>query len=255
MFTKVIKAIPGTIGLIASIITIYLLFFQDDKIKLEVTSDTCELTKLPKITGLDVSFKYNDSIVTNLWSVKFGIKNQGYKTLVGMGDKKDLVTDSLKIYLQDSLNILSINKQNENFPSQMIITDSNYVYLLFKQWRNNEYVEFICFCEYFGTKTPTVFIDDRDIIKSSISYSTLVSKNEKKRLIDYFPFGIKQFLKWTITLMIILVSIKSVFSIRKGLKSGTNKEPISITAKIVAIFLWILITLITATPLLWIIQL
>lgn len=68
-----------------------------------------------------------------------------------------------------------------------------------------------------------------------------------KKIIDYLPKGLANFLKWPIVFTIFIMSIASIIQIRKQLKTIQG-----IGIKIFTFIAWLIIVLIFALPLLWI---
>jgi len=247
--------IAGAASIFGLLIAGYYQFIYEDKIIIEVkTIDAVELTSLPKIDGLRATFEFNDTTVTNLWKIRFYISNKGNKTIIGQGDRKDLLSDGLPLYLRDSISILSIMTNDKNFPVE-IRNQKNYLTLNFKQWKAGEYLEVIGYIENFKKAEPIIFIDDRDIIESQIVFTKYepVEKELKAKLIDNLPKGVQNFIKWLIILTIIVLDILSIFTIRKELKKDEMQN--SRAVAIMAFILWMIVTVLFTTPLLWILEL
>jgi hypothetical protein len=247
--------IAGAASIFGLLIAGYYQFIFKEKISLEVkTIDVVELTSLPKIDGLITTFEFNDTTVTNLWKIRFYISNKGNKSLIGQGDRKDLLTTGLPLYIRDSISILSIVINDKNFPVE-IINNKNYLTLDFKQWKVGEYLEIIGYIENFKKTEPNVFIDDRDIIESEIVFTKYepVEKQVKAKLIDKLPSGMQEILKWLIILTIIILDFWSIFAIRKELKKDDMQN--SRAVAFMAFIIWLIATVIFTTPLLWILEL
>ena len=192
--------------------------------------------------------------ITSLWKIRFYVSNKGNKTIIGQGDRKDLLTNGLPLYLRDSILILSIQTNDKNFPVE-IKNQKNYLTLEFKQWNPGEYLEVIGYIENFKKTEPKIFIDDRDIIKSEIVFTKYepVEKKLKAKLIDNLPKGLQNFIKWLIIITIIIMDIWSIFAIRKELKKDEMQN--SRAVSIMAFIIWLIATVIFTTPLLWILEL
>lgn len=256
---KIVKIIfvyiAGAASIFGLLLAGYYQFIYEEKISLEVkTIDVIELTSLPKIDGLKASFEYNDTTVTNLWKMRFYISNVGTKSIIGQGDRKDLLTDGLPLYIQDSISILLIKSKDKNFPIE-IKNNKNHLTLEFKQWKVGEYTEVIGYVENYKIGEPSVYIDDRDIIESEILFSKYepIDKEVKAKLIDSLPEGLQSFIKWMIILTIAVLDIWSIFAIRKELKKDEIQN--SRAVAILAFVFWLIITVIFTTPLLWIFEL
>ena len=122
---------------------------------------------------------------------------------------------------------------------------SNRLYI--PQWRPDEYVEITVISE--GPSAPNLKISDREIVDSEITYSTYSPKTDmsNKKMIDYLPKGIADFLKWSIVIAIIVLSIVSIVQFRKQFKTIPG-----VGTKIFTLIAWLIIVIIFASPLLWI---
>lgn len=253
-FLKIIFVyIAGAASIFGLLIAGYYQFFYEEKIKLDVqTIDVTELTALPKIEGLNATFEFQDSVVKNLWKIRIYVSNNGNKNIIGQGDRKDLLSNGLPIYLKDSVSILSILPNDKNFPVS-IKNNNSFITLEFKQWKVGEYIEIIGYVENFKDSEPILFIDERDIIDSEIIFSKFepIEKTVKAKIIDSLPIGLQNFLKWAIILTIIFMDIWAIFAIRKELKKDDSSRAITV----IAFIIWFIATMIFTTPLLWIIEL
>jgi hypothetical protein len=254
-FIKIVFVyIAGAASIFGLLIAGYYQFIYEEKITIEVkTIDVLELTSLPKIDGLQATFQFKDTTVTNLWKIRFYISNKGNKTIIGQGDRKDLLSSGLSVYLKDSVSIISITAKNRNFPID-ISNNKNQLKLDFKQWKVGEYLEIIGYVENFDQNTPSVFMDDRDIIESEIIFSNYepIEVKDQAKIIDRLPKGLQNLLQWFIILTIVTLDIWSIFLIRKELKTGEMKN--SKTIAILGFVIWLVLTILFTTPLLWILE-
>jgi hypothetical protein len=164
-------------------------YFQKDIIKMEVKSiDKTQLTYLPDIEGLTVEYRYQDSIVENLWKMRYVISNVGSKTIIGKGDIKNILMENLCIGFSDSVRILSVIIDEKNFDISILNAIDNSLELDFKQWKQSEFIDITAIVENFGANSPFITIDEQDIIDSNVIISEYKpTENTNKKILDYLP--------------------------------------------------------------------
>lgn len=233
-------------------LTIYFQFIHKDVVKLEVKSiDKVQLTNTHNIEDLTIKYLYQDSIeVNNIWKIRYVISNIGSKTIIAKGNNNNILHECLPIIIKDSVKILSLNIESD-FP---ITTrqENNTILLDFKQWKESEYIDIVALVENKVNVNPFVSIDERDIIDAKINYSEYkpTEINENKKIIDYLPKGVANFLKWAIAIIIIIMDIVAIWAINKQFKEDINIK----SSKFVGVFtfiIWLIITILFSTPLLW----
>lgn len=247
--------IAGLASIAGIAFTVYTQLIHKDEIKIEVKSlDKSQLTQIPDIKGLKVNYTYQDSVVQNLWKVRYFISNIGEKTIVSVGAHKNILDENLSLIFRDlfgdSLKVLSININETNFPVS-IFKDTNRFSFDFKQWKSGEFIDMVAIVESFSSTEPSIWIDERDIMDSRIIYSEY-KPNEievNKKFIDYFPKGFAIFFKWLMVITIIVMDIVAIFAINKQFKEDPNLKG---SIKLFSFFLWLFITVIFSLPLLWI---
>jgi len=124
------------------------------------------VTNLPKVKDLIVEFKYNDSIIKNLWRVKYFVKNTGTKTIIGEGNLKNIIPSNIPLKFKNISKTFSLYITGNNFPIKIINQKSGQYFLEFKQWKKNEYFEIEGLVETTNNKAPEIEIDARDIIEA-----------------------------------------------------------------------------------------
>jgi len=233
--------------------TIYFQFIHKDIIEIEVkTIDRIQLTKDLNIENLATKYLYLDSVeVNNLWKIRYVISNIGSKTIIARGNIKNILYDNLSISIKDTIRILAVNIEQTNFPISILKYDSNMVFLDFKQWKPTEYIDITAIIENFSESEPSFSIDERDIVDSKITYSEYrpSEMRDNKKLINYLPKGLANFLKWTILVVIIIIDIITIWAIDKQLKEDNNT--LDIATRIIAFFFWLILAIIFSLPLLW----
>jgi len=255
---KSVKSILGyLLGIITILsfgITIYLQFIHEDIVEMEVkTIDKTQLTNVPDTDGLTVRYRYQDSIVNNLWKIRYVISNIGTKTIIAEGINKNILSKNLHIAFNDSVKILSVNIDKANFPISAHNDFENIITLNFKQWKKTEFIDIVVIIENFTKTDPFIFLDERDIIDSKVVFSEYKpnERNDKKKLIDYLPKGLATFLKWSIVSVICIMDILAIIAINKQLKEDLNINS-SKWIKMLTFIIWLIITIIFSIPLLWI---
>jgi len=245
---KLLTVLSVIVCLILAGFFVYDRWIKPERLELEIKKiDTTQLTTLPKIHGLSASFYFNDSLVTNLWRVKYVLTNIGSKTIVGEGSLKTVIGDNLRLKFKNPVSIYNIQISNENFPISLKGDK-----FLFKQWRATEYVEIIAFVESKGKSAPEIQLDERDLIDGRITYTTFVTNDNlnETKLIDYMPDWLKSALKWIITFVIVFSFFGLFWTVREQQKKdGTGKDS---STKIITVIIVVVFWLIFATPLLWI---
>lgn len=229
------------------IITVYQ-FTKTDKIEIEIkTIDKTQLTKTPDIDALTVEYKYQDSIVKNLWKMRYVILNVGSKTIIGKGDNKNIILENLSISFNDSVKILSVYIGEKNFP--VIILDDKIdknLNLNFKQWKKSEFIDITVIVENLGIHPPVVTIDERDIIDSKIIYSKFNPNelNDKRKKIDYLPKGVSNVLVWVIIFVYIFSILFAII--------GTISNNFTKTERTTTFFIVLFAIMLYLLPLLWV---
>ncbi|MGK0391486.1 MAG: hypothetical protein ACI94Y_004251 [Maribacter sp.] len=68
-----------------------------------------------------------------MWKVRFSIKNTGNKTLIGKGDSKDILEDTLKLFIGEGFRVINIEQQGQNSSINVERIDNQNFHLDFKQ--------------------------------------------------------------------------------------------------------------------------
>lgn len=233
------------IGVIIAGVGVYYQAFYKERIALDIERVTSTLLTRPlNIEGLKVSYTYHDTInVEKLWQTTFVVRNTGSKTILGEGfDGKNIRNTHIPILIDNCTQLLSATISNCN---NNAILMNNRLYI--PQWRPDEYVEITVISE--GPNAPNLKISDREIVDSEITYSIYSPKPDmsNKKMIDYLPKGVADFLKWSIVITIVIMSVVSIVQFRKQLKTIPG-----VSTKIFTLIAWLIIVIIFALPLLWI---
>lgn len=137
----------------------------------ELTIEERRNIPINKIYGNNFSIYYLDSIkVENKYSViEYRITNTGNTTILGFGDKSDILTEMNRLPITD--NNSSDLKLIQLMPNRIAeIDDKNR--LTFKQWKPKEFIDLICISE----NDSTININDRDIKDTNILYKKTDNK-------------------------------------------------------------------------------
>jgi hypothetical protein len=231
---KYIGWMAAIVTIVAGLIGIYFAL-HEKQIKLDIQTVNSEnLTAHETVQNLSIKYYYLDSIeVNNLWKTKWIIRNVGDKTIVGTGSENQLLNDGLPLHFKNKCRVLSLDITSSS--NDAILKNQK---LLFKQWRRDEYVELTAFIE--SNNQPDIYISDRDIIDSEISYSTYTSKREYNSIADHLPIWLNKTLK-------VIYLVLCVFMILAGILTFcTNIGDKSSKIAVIILFLFMMI------PIIWI---
>jgi hypothetical protein len=247
-FFKIMRIIATITTITAAAIGIYQ-FLSEDKIKIEVmVIDKMELTKIPDVEDLTAKHMYKDSVVKDLWKISYIIRNISSKTIIAKGSSKNTITEILPVSFKDSVKVLSVKIEANNFPIIIADTNDNFITLDFKQWKQSEYVYITAIIQNFNKTEPSMIIDDRDIIDSEVIHSDYksIQINKNRKAIEYLaPFpAFVAFLKAGAIGSILGIVIAIIILVIESLKVKKIK-------KIELIFLLITMAL-ALSSLLWI---
>jgi hypothetical protein len=246
------------IGSLASILAlcffIYFQFINESEAVLEITTTSKEeLTRIPTDNNLKVQYTFNGDTVTNLWKVKFEIKNIGGKTIIGK-ENVGILSEHLPIKFGKDNVVFGVEISEMNFPVELIKMDSLNYGFSFKQWKNNDFLELSAYIgneDYSNIKGIT--LDERDIIDGKVIISELNSKeiSIEPRLIDKLPLNIKKVAWWLMAIGYVFFLLASSWESVKILKSEDMKSSKSSTVAYVIMMIILMIAFLI--PLLWVI--
>lgn len=243
---KYIWGVVTVSGVVIAALSFYYQFIKKEIVSLNIERVNAVLLTRPlDIKGLSVTYTFNDTIeVKELWQTTFLIRNTGDKTILGEGFAGKNIRDThIPIVIRDCNQLLSATI-SDNSNGATLSKDRLYI----KQWRPNEYVEITVISE--GPNPPSLKISDREIMESEISYSVYSPKQDsgKKRLIDWLPNWFAFVLKWFLVIFITIGTISLLFF---QLPRESKKVP-ELGIKIFFALLVLLVSLLFASPLLWI---
>jgi len=201
IFKKLTKTIGILIPVVASLIGIITYLLQIGSKKLEVTAQILsndELTLYAPEAELNARFTYAGEDVSHLWKTRVRFINSGNKTIIGMGNQKNIIGDGgLNFAFLDGVKILNIQEEDDSFDASIVKTDISKFQIQFVQWRPNEYIS-ICFyaaSEKELKKNPLPVSVGREIIDGDLRTEDLTIRRgiRKKRMIDYLPGSVSLF--------------------------------------------------------------
>jgi len=95
----------GIIGSLASIISVIIVFLQPkDYLQISINYNEVEYLSnnhLEKEPDLKIDYFYKEEKVKKLLKARIGLRNESRKTIIGKGDKKNIINDSLLLVVFD----------------------------------------------------------------------------------------------------------------------------------------------------------
>lgn len=213
--------------------------------------DVIQLTEIPEVKKLKVSYKYDSINVKNLWKIKYFIRNIGSKNIIGEGNLKTIISNKIPLEISNVSRIFTIDIQNNDFPISIYRSNEKFN-LDFKQWKSGEYFEIHGLVETLSNKSPKITINPQEIIDSEVNYSKfeLSTPKENAKLIEKLPHKFASFLKWIVVTFILIADIAAIIAIRKELIKSQGDGNLFIL-KLFSFILWLVATALFSAPLLW----
>ena len=220
---KILNNIFQIVSFLAAIVAIIAFYFQfqEKKPTLEIRNISSEkLTDLPNIDHLKATYVFKNDTVKSLWKLHYIISNSGDAIIIGEGNNKNIIKESLKYEINKGFKIIDYIVTNKDFPFEVYNSDE-IIEMKFLQWKPDEKFELIFFVEQTSPNSiPNITLNDREIINGSVKYSTLYKAlNVKRSLFNRLPSLIREVL-WWISLIIYssLVVVIPMFLISEILK-------------------------------------
>ena len=192
---RVLTLVIGLFALVATIAGLVIMLRTE---KAEVTAQVLandELTMYPAVADLKGYFTYLDEEVAYLWKVRVKFVNSGDKTVVGIGNQKNILSEGLNFVFPDDTRILRIEEESETFQSDMGQIEQNHFQIQFSQWRSGEYniTSFYIASEKPWEALPCPRVPTRDIIDGNVIIQDLTEREPtgKMTMIDRLPEPIK----------------------------------------------------------------
>ncbi|HMX43195.1 MAG TPA: hypothetical protein PKB12_05725, partial [Elusimicrobiota bacterium] len=130
-----------------------------------------QITSLPQVTDLRAEFKFKGRLVRDLWRVRLRTCNSGKSTIIGEGDHKNLIHDSLPIHIDKSFDLIGFEIEQKDFQLAVSKFEPNAIQFKFLQWKTNEAFSTLLFLERKSSDrkiTPEIFKCERELEKGDI---------------------------------------------------------------------------------------
>lgn len=183
----------GIIGSVASIISLVYIFIpQDSKLNLSVQTTNIEnLTQSSERTEpeLKVQYQYKGAQINNLWKYNVRFINISNKTLVGVSNQKNILTDFLSFKENAGLEILDYKNVSNQF-NHKLYQDSTGIKIYFEQWRPNEYLDYVFYVKAAGNNPNPILFGQpnfRQIVDGDITFGIEQKNAEVKRITQIIP--------------------------------------------------------------------
>lgn len=234
---SILKVTITIVTILAGVATVLGLYLQwESKTpEIDIKSISIEnLTNLPQIDGFNANYVFKGDTVRSFLITKYLIENTGNDIIIGKGNNKTLIPDSLSIQIGNEHHLLSYEIKNQTFPFESSINsqNSNRIQLSFLQWRPDELFEITLYLEAINKNLvePSVYINEREVINSEVTYSTLTSSSSQLRpLSEFIPKIFKKILWWIglicfggILIIIPIVYINELMKVKKFNKWKTR---------------------------------
>lgn len=199
----------------------------------ELTIEEYKNVPINNIYGNNFSIYYLDSIkVDNRYSViEYRITNTGNTTILGFGDKSDILTEMNRLpIINDNLSDLKLIQLIPNRIAEL--DDKNR--LTFKQWKPQEYIDLVC----ISTNDSIINISDRDVKDISILYKKIDNKITRFEKISMSTKWI-EVICYSINLIAVILYLS--FDLKYKCKLEKTLDPLCNQYPIIIIFiLWII---------------
>ncbi len=190
----VLGLVVSVLALVATMVGVVIMLRSE---KAEVTAQVLsndELTMYPAVAELRGYFTYADEEVAYLWKVRVKFVNSGDKTIVGMGNQKNIFGEGLNFVFSDDTRILRIEEESGTFQGNVEQIEQNHFQIQFSQWRSGEYniASFYIASERLLEAVPCPYVLTRDIIDGNVIIEDLTETRPEERisLIDRLPVPI-----------------------------------------------------------------
>lgn len=184
----------GILGIVLGIITaIYVIYHESFEEKnpimqLSVLS-TSHPTTMSKVDGLLAKYKFKNRNVSDLWIEELSITNVGSTTLIGKGEQKNIIDDSLSFYIRRPFHFLSqIQANGDCGDVTYYLSNDTTVSMKFIQWRPKEHVTFKLYIEgdTSDAQGPVFSMNDRQIMNGIVKYLSAGDTDKNKLIKDSF---------------------------------------------------------------------
>ncbi|WP_143436339.1 hypothetical protein [Hymenobacter crusticola] len=180
---KTITIVGTVIAVVTGIYTIYHEAIEDRSPILNISIENSEqATRLSKINGLKATYIFKKREIKNFWTLDIRIENTSNTTIIGKGNKKNIIGDSLSLFLAHPYKLLDGSFTENNFNDVSFRSDiDTIINLRFIQWRPKERIRLRLYIEgdTSATRGPSFWMNDRQIIDGKITYEEQLKKDYK----------------------------------------------------------------------------
>lgn len=188
----IVGVVVGIVALLATIASVVIVLRSE---KTEVAAQVMASDELTTYhPELKASFTYAGEEVTYLWKLRVKFVNSGDKTLIGVGDIRNILGDGLNFLLPDETRILRVEEEADTFDGSIVQTNANSFQIQFSQWRSGEYM---IGCFYIASDEPLRVdpfpsVPGRDIADGDVRIQDLTERRPEERMlmIDRLPGSI-----------------------------------------------------------------
>jgi hypothetical protein len=177
-------AIAGVAGLVAVAIAVLQLLQMrpPQRVITCLVPSSSELTAVARSPDLSAAFTFRGKNVEHLWKVTLDCTNTGDSTIVGEGQGKNILQDSILLSFPENTSILASevdSKDPTDLPVIPSVIPPNTVSLTFSQWRKNERVVLSYYVETpANVPRVTPRSTRRDILDGFVSVSEVRGTDE-----------------------------------------------------------------------------
>jgi hypothetical protein len=211
VYLAVLSGIIGVYGFVESKLT-------QNNPEITITKNSAEhLTMLPKADGLVAKFIFKDSVVKDLWKIRFTLENTGKNNLIGRGYQKSLIDSTIKLVLNRGFSSINTSVVRATFPLRPSFS-SNKLEFTFDQWRPGELVVFEIYANSSVLQNkiqPNIILMDRQLLNGKAIYKepSYVSEVKSIYIRDRLPKVIANVLWWFYVLTSIIILIVMPFAV------------------------------------------
>lgn len=201
------------IGVMVLLVTIIGVWYQTKEESPELTIEVVnndELTELSSTPNLTAKFKFNGDDVNHLWKLVFRIKNTGDLTLIGRGERSNLLENYIPIGFGSDSIIIDFEINYNDLNLSVIKKDNSSIQIKFDQWLSSESALITMYIESINgaEEKPFPLSLTRSLINGEIITHDLTSIKNKESsppAVSY-PKTILSFAK-TISAIFLAISI------------------------------------------------
>jgi hypothetical protein len=215
MTSRISSAITTTAAIIAIIAGLYTLYsgLKDGSPSLEAKVVSIEdLTETIRASGIGAEITVSDQKVQSLWEIRISIRNNGEKTIIGVGERKDLIDRGLKITLPKGYRIsAAVNEKSDPEVSLNTVAET-VLEVSFDQWKPSEksHIRMYASGPQYLQEAPIPTINERALIGGTIE--TSITRTGSGDIVDIPDHKIK-IKKNTYDAWLTVFGFFSVFSV------------------------------------------